>query len=84
MSPYRSIVVSDLNSFRIPEHSVTSITVPPVASTWFEDGASSSERNGGGFKEGLICCLYHVLFQCSNETSGLVSFLMALVSRYAR
>ena len=72
--------LSDLSSLRTPVN--VSETAQPVASSWFEEEIESPEGSSNKFNEGLVCSIYHILFHCSNESPGLVSFLMAIVSRY--
>ena len=74
--------LADLCSLRTPVNSSSSKPSQPVASTWFEPETTSSLQNANKFNEGVVCSLYHILFQCSNESSGLVNYLMAIVSRY--
>ena len=75
------ICLADLCSLRTPVNAPQA--TQPVVSSWFEEERASSEASGNKFNEGLVCSIYHILFQCSNESSGLVSFLMAIVSRYS-
>lgn len=77
-------LLADLCSLRTPVNSSPSKPSQPVASTWFEPETTSSLQNVNKFNEGVVCSLYHILFQCSNESSGLVNYLMAIVSRYVK
>ena len=77
-------LLADLCSLRTPINSSPSKPSQPVASTWFEPETTSSLQNVNKFNEGVVCSLYHILFQCSNESSGLVNYLMAIVSRYVK
>lgn len=74
--------LADLCSLRTPVNASTSETSQAVASTWFAQETTSSLQSANKFKKGVVCSLYHILFQCSNESSGLVNYLMAIVSRY--
>ena len=75
-------IFPDLCSLRTPVNGSTSETVQAVGSRWFEGETTLSVESANKFKEGVVCSLYHILFQCSNDSSGLVSYLMAIVSRY--
>ena len=79
----RCTFLADLDSLRTPVNSSTSKPSQRVSSTtWFEPETTSSLQNANKFNEGMVCSLYHILFQSSNESSGLVNYLMAIVSRY--
>ena len=73
-------VLSDLSALRSPLHAAES--ADHVVFSWYEEESSSSEGSSNKFSEGVVCSLYHILFQCSNKSPGLVNFLMAMVSRY--
>lgn len=77
--PVTIVKYGDLCSLRTPVNSPG--TAEPVTSTWFEEEMTSSEESVNKFNKGLVCSIYHILFHCSNDSPGLVNYLMAIVSR---
>ena len=73
-------MLTDLSALRIPVN--TPESVDPVIFSWSEDESKSSEPSPNKFNEGVVWSIYHILLQCSNDSPGLVSFLMAMVSRW--
>lgn len=77
--PVTIVKYGDLSALRSPLHAAES--TDNVVFSWYEEESSSSEGSSNKFSEGVVCSLYHILFQCSNKSPGLVNFLMAMVSR---
>lgn len=81
--PVTIVKYGELSSLRTPVNGSHSELVQATGSSLFEEESTSSVQSAKKFKEGVVCSLYHILFQCSNEMPGLVNYLMAIVSREA-
>lgn len=81
--PVTVVKFGDLCDLRTPVNGSHSGLDQAAGSNWFDEESTSSVQSANKVKEGVVCSLYHILFQCSNESPGLVNYLMEIVSREA-